>query len=225
MAIATGIVSLVGAGISAYNEKKANEARIKEAAVNREFQERMSSTSYQRGMEDMRLAGLNPILAYKQGGASSPIGSMAVPQNIAPQMGELATKAIQAGSARKVAGSTAKLAAQQALQMQGNTMLAVSTAKKVASETAAQNIANYKASLGIRGAELEHSIDASGSGAKTREIERWKNAIGFAIPGAGHVAKGLSKFGARSFRGARGAGGINKRMIPAKSITDRLKGF
>lgn len=48
-----------------------------EAAKNRDWQEMMSNTSYQRAVADMRKAGINPIIAFGSGasGASTPSGA------------------------------------------------------------------------------------------------------------------------------------------------------
>lgn len=70
-AVASGLGSVIS---SAFN---ANSVSQQEA-----FQERMSDTSYQRGMADMKAAGLNPILAFSQGGASTPSGSTSTMENV-----------------------------------------------------------------------------------------------------------------------------------------------
>lgn len=54
-----------------------NSANKSAAAKQMAYQTGMSNTSYQRGVEDMKAAGINPALAYSQGGASVPSGSQA----------------------------------------------------------------------------------------------------------------------------------------------------
>lgn len=56
---------------------KSRDFNSLEARLNREWQEKMSNSAIQRATADYRAAGLNPYLAYSQGGAPVTSGSSA----------------------------------------------------------------------------------------------------------------------------------------------------
>lgn len=65
----------VPAYLSYMGQQKANQANASAAQAQMDFQASQTGTSYQRAVEDMRKAGLNPMLAYSQGGAASGTGA------------------------------------------------------------------------------------------------------------------------------------------------------
>lgn len=54
-----------------YFQNLANDFNAKEAQKQRDYDERMSSTQYQRAVEDMKKAGINPVLAVQHGASFS----------------------------------------------------------------------------------------------------------------------------------------------------------
>jgi hypothetical protein len=76
------IEALIAGGASILGSHMRNKAAKSASARQMAFQKDMSDTSYQRSMADMKKAGLNPILAGKVGGASTPTGSTYNPENI-----------------------------------------------------------------------------------------------------------------------------------------------
>jgi hypothetical protein len=93
--------ALITAGANLLGSHMRNKEAKKASARQMVFQRDMSDTSYQRGMEDMRKAGLNPILAGKVGGASTPTGSTYNPENVA-------TSAVQAYNATNLTAQQAR---------------------------------------------------------------------------------------------------------------------
>jgi hypothetical protein len=93
--------AIIGAGASAFGQSSANRTNRRIAREQMRFQERMSSTAYQRAMDDMRTAGLNPMLAYTQGGASTPTGASANMQNVASDMPGAVNSAVSAIMAKR----------------------------------------------------------------------------------------------------------------------------
>lgn len=84
-AVAGGFISNAFAGerqndAQAFAGQQSGQAQAfnsAEAAKNREWQEHMSGTAYQRSVTDLARANLNPMLAYMHGGASTPAGATA----------------------------------------------------------------------------------------------------------------------------------------------------
>ncbi|QCQ85128.1 DNA pilot protein [Blackfly microvirus SF02] len=80
--IAAALPALIGGVASGFGQMMANNEAKESSIRQMDFQKETLRHQYQWGMEDMRKAGLNPILAYKQGGAGSASGADYTPGNV-----------------------------------------------------------------------------------------------------------------------------------------------
>lgn len=77
--------------------EKQNQFNANQAQLNRDWQEKMSNTAYQRGYTDLLAAGLNPNLAGGSGGASTPTGAQANSAGLPESPGNAILNAATAG--------------------------------------------------------------------------------------------------------------------------------
>jgi len=97
---------LIGGNSAKKAQKKANETNIQLQREQQTWEADMSNTAWQRAVADMKAAGINPMLAVSQGGASTPNVSAATVQ---PEDAE--------GRAIQSAGASASAAALQRLTL------------------------------------------------------------------------------------------------------------
>lgn len=101
------IAGMAASAISAMGQQDTNASNTASSERQMQFQQDMFDTRYQRTVQDLQAAGLNPMLAYSQGPGVAPGGSQAISQNVGGS-------AVSAGASAAATYSQASQALSQA---------------------------------------------------------------------------------------------------------------
>lgn len=175
------------------SQENANTANIASAREQTAFQREMSETQYQRATKDLRLAGLNPMLAYSNGGASSPAGASAQSSStdFSQSAGTIANSARAAVDQKRERSAMESAINLQAIQ--GQTAKAQGELNQASAKNAEANAKLAQAELPAVQSQTKLDIKRNKIDEKALMYDAVVNRVGQAV-GIGASATGLGRF-------------------------------